>query len=219
MQRSLGRLLLFPEWASGPGMVAFVWCVADLVIFAVLWFSGDRGAGGPLAEIGLWIPISLVIPRLLRRPLNAVQFADAVVLFSLIEEAIAFQTGGGLHGTATSLAEDWVRSVPTFLGLGLGLLASVRLVGLSPPECFAAAAAAGVVIEVGLGAGFNPIALVAVGGAAAWVYGTILALPIARRPRAPAGPWARAGATTGLLAAGAIGGGLVGLALQGVLHL
>ena len=212
------RLLVYREWSSTPGRVSLIWCLAGFVFFAALWASGQHSAGGVLAEIGVWLCVSLLVPRLLAAPFRVEKYIGAVLGLSLLEEALAYSTGGGLHGAATSLPEDWVRSVPTFVGLGIGLLVAVRRWGLSPGESFTAAAAAGIAIEVGLGAGFNPIVLVVLGGAVAWVYGTILALPIARQ-RAPAAPWIRATGTTSLLIVGALVGGFVGLVLQSLLHL
>jgi hypothetical protein len=212
------RLLVYREWYSTPGKVAFLWCVAGLGFFAALLALGQRSADGVLIEIGGWLGVSLLVPRLVAAPYGIGEYVGMVLGLSLLEEAIAYFTGGGLHGTATSLPEDWVRAVPTFVGLGVGLLVAVRTMGLSSGESFLAAAAAGIVIEIGLGAGFNPIALIALGGAVAWVYGTILALPIRHR-RAPEELWVRALGTVALLTVGALVGGFVGLGLQGLLHL
>jgi len=214
----LDRLLATPEWRSTPGKVGFVWCLFNLVLFAGLFFAGDHGAVGPLIEIGLWIPISLVVAQLLTRPLGSATYLAAALVLSLLEEAIAYSTGGGLHGAATSLPQDWVRSVPTFVGLAAGILLADRWVGLRPSESFVTAAAVGVVIELGLGTGFNPIALVALTGAVAWVYGTITALPSPRATTPKAG-WVRASVAILLVTTGTLVGGLVGLELQALLHL
>ena len=214
----LDRLLSYPEWSSTPGKVSFLWCLLNLGFFVVLWLSGEHGAGGVLVEIAAWVPISLAVPRLVRGPFSAVSYSAIVFLLALVEETLAYSTGGGLHGAATSLGEDWLRAVPTFVGLGVGLFASVRATGLLAPEAFAAAAASGIVIEIGLGTGFNPIAFLALGGAASWVYGTILALPIERN-KPPLSAWIRVSVTVALLAVGALVGGLVGIALECVFRL
>ena len=208
----MGRLLSYPEWRSLPGRVSFVWCLLDLVLFAFLWTVGDRGAAGALVEISAWTLGSLAVPRVLKDPFGPGKYFGTVLLLSLIEESIAYATGGGLHGAATSLPEDWTRAVPVFLGLGVGLYVAVRTTGLTPGESFVSAGVAGLAIEIGLGASFSPIALGAFGGVAMWIYGTIVALPV-RRTGAPSAPWVRAGLTTLLLTGGAIAGGIVGLVL------
>jgi hypothetical protein len=215
----VNQVLAYPEWTSTPAKVALVWCLFDLCLFVALWIGGDRAAGGVLLEVGGWLAISLVVPRVLTGPVSIPKYLGTVTVLALVEETLAYSTGGGLHGSATSLWEDWVRAVPTFFGLGVGLFLCVRTTGLTPGESFMGTAVAGILIEVGLGAGFNPIALLAVGGAAAWVYGTILSLPLTRTPKPPAPLWRKVGALVVFLAAGAFGFGLLGLELQAVLHL
>jgi len=216
--RLLDRLLVTPEWSSIPGKVCFFWCLLDLALFGALALSGDRGADGVIVEIASWVPISLFVARLLPRSLGVGSYLSVVVALSLSEETIAYSTGGGLHGAATSLPENWVRSVPTFAGLALGLLLAVRSVGLRSPETFTTAAAAGIFLEIGLGSGFNPVALFALSGAVAWVYGTIVALPCDRpAPRKP--DLVRVAVTIALVVVGTLGGGALGLALQALFHL
>ena len=214
----LDRLLATPEWSSTPGKVSFLWCLADFALFAVLSAIGDRGAAGVLIEVGLWVPFTLLLARLLTRPLNSGVYLGAVVVLALAEETIAYSTGGGLHGAATSLAQDWVRSVPTFVGIAVGILLAIRWVGLTAPESFATAALVGIVIEIGLGTGFNPVALVGLSGAVAWIYGTIVALPT-RHSNAPKPTWVRWSVTSVLVVVGTLTGGFVGLGLQMALHL
>jgi hypothetical protein len=214
----LNRLLASPEWSSTPGKVAFLWCLADFAFFVVLWAIGDRGAAGVLIEVGVWVPFTLLLGRLLTRPLSGVTYLGAVVVLALAEETLAYSTGGGLHGAATSLAEDWVRSVPTFVGIAVGILLAIRWVGLSAPESFATAALVGVVIEIGLGTGFNFVALLGLSGAVGWIYGTIVALPTTHS-NAPQPVWVRWPVTSVLVAAWTLTGGFVGLGLQAALHL
>jgi len=207
------RTLVCPEWTSLPGRISFVYCLVSLAIFAGLWASGDHGAFGVVVELGIWVPLSLLVARFLRQPLGPATYLLAVIFLALVEESIAFYTGGGLHGTATSLPQDWVRAVPTFLGIAVGMMLSVRWLGLTAPESFATAALAGIVIELGLGDGFNPLALIALAGGVAWLYGTILALPL-KHATPPSAPWARGLGTVAVVGACALAGGFLGLFLQ-----
>lgn len=217
-QGPLRRLLRTPQWSTFPGQLAFVWCLLNLLLFGALIVLGDTGARGVAAEIGLWVPLSLAAARVMPSRLGPLSYLSAVAALALIEETIAYMTGGGLHGTATSLPMDWVRAVPTFEGLGAGLLVASRWSGLSPSEMFSAAAIAGVVIEIGLGSRFNPVVLLALSGAVAWVYGSILALPF--EPRSLRGPrWVRYAVTAALMATGAVLGGFLGIGLQSALRL
>jgi hypothetical protein len=99
-----------------------------------------------------------------------------------------------------------------------GFLVSVRKTGLSPNEMFLAAAGAGIAIESGLGAGFSLVALAALSGAVAWVYGSILVLPI--KSQVP-----RRSLTTRVVVAvipivlGSVLGGFLGLGIPSAFHL
>jgi len=214
----LDRVLVNPEWSSTPGKVSFIWCLANLALFAALWVAGDHGSVGVLIEVGIWVPFTLLLARLLTQPLSIGIYLPVVVALALGEEAIAYSTGGGLHGAATSLVEDWVRSIPTFVGIAIGVLLAVRWVGLTAPESFATAAVVGIVIEIGLGTGFNPVALLGLSGAAAWLYGTIVALPL-MHSNAPKPTWVRWSVTVGLVVFWTLIGGFFGLGLQMALHL
>jgi len=214
----LDRLLVNPEWSSTPGKVSFLWCLVDFAFFVVLWATGDHGAVGVVIEVGLWLPFTLLLARLFTRPLNSWICLGSVALLALIEETIAYSTGGGLHGAATSLGEDWVRSVPTFVGIAVGILLANRWVGLTAPESFATVAIVGIVIEIGLGTGFNPVALLGLSGAVAWIYGTIVALPTAHST-VPKPTWIRWPVTAGLVVFGTLAGGTAGVGLQVALHL
>ena len=46
---------------------------------------------------------------------DRMSFRSFVLVFVFTEETIAYYIGGGLHGTATSLLEDYLRSIPIFL--------------------------------------------------------------------------------------------------------
>lgn len=209
----LKRLLVYREWASKPGRVAFVWMLLGLSTFALLTALGDRGSDGVLVYLAAWAGLSLVVPRVVTRELRAPEYVALSLALAMVEETLAYLVGGGLHGAATSLAEDWVRSVPTFGGLAVALVVSARTLGTRPGETFLGAAAAGVVLEFGVGNVFDPVAWVVLSGAVAWVYGTILALPLRGRPAA-ARPAVRITGTVGLLAVGAALGAVLGLAIS-----
>jgi hypothetical protein len=161
------RLRALPAWNEKIGRVFFVACWANIALLALLSLLSPGGPTGVVLYLLFWIGVTLVLPLVLRTPLRPLGYLAAVAVLALIEETAVYYVGGGLQGAATSLPEDWVGSVPTFVGLGAALLLSVRRLGLSSSEVLAAAAASGIFIELGPGAGFSPVAFIAFGGAVA----------------------------------------------------
>jgi hypothetical protein len=204
----LDRLRRFPVWNEILGRILFLAGMFNITLLLLLAVLGDGGTAGIVVYLVFWIGVVLLLPVFLPRPLGTAGYLTAIVMLALLEEAAAYSVGGGLHGAALSLPDDWVRSVPTWVGLGAALRFSALRFGLSPEELIAAAAASGLFIELGPGGGSNPIAFAAFGGAIAWVYASLLVLPTAAAGP-PAVPIRRALGTTAALVVGVLAGYVV----------
>ena len=216
----LGWVLPVATWRTTPGRVAFVAAVLATLVWSILALAGVRGSSGVALYLLAELSLSLAVAHLLAthgrglevRPLGPGTYFVLIAGLALAEETLAYAVGGGLDGHATSLLEDWARSVPVFLGLAAGLAYAQYRYGPTPAELFGVAAVAGVAIEVVLGREFSPVSAVLTASAAAWIYGSILAWPGAfarAQGTSPRPLWATAGVT----ALGFVLGAVVGLVL------
>jgi hypothetical protein len=192
-----GGPLLSRSWTTVVPRVVRLVLLADIAAWVLLALLTPSGRGVAIYLIG-WVPIlGLALWGADRNPRRAgpVAFVLAVAALSLVEEALAYAVGGGISGRATSLTDDWVRAVPSFLGLAGGSLAAVRLIGSSRTELFCGGALAGILLEIVLGAGAAPLAFLLFGGPVAWTYGALAGFPWSPAGTR-AGPWLRSAALT-----------------------
>ena len=169
------------------------WLALDIVLWAFIYLSTGRGSE-TLAYIAVIVVSFSFLYRLMRRSHytgGPLVFLLAILFMSLFEEYMAYSVGGGLHGKATSLAEDWIMSVPSFVGLGIGSLLARNILGANREDVYLGGAITGVTVEVLLSFLLSPdhgfmsllASLVAFGGYAGWLYSALSSLPILEYPR------------------------------------
>ncbi|MDE1821500.1 MAG: hypothetical protein KGJ23_12905 [Euryarchaeota archaeon] len=212
--------LLSRRWAGRLPTLVVVVLLGEMVFWGglALLRAAPPGVILYLLPWTLCMGLSLHLADGRPRARGAARYLGAVLALSLLEEALAFAVGGGLGGHATSLADDWLRSVPGFFVMGVAVLAAQRRWGSDALDGFWSGAVAGVLIEIVVGRGAQPLAFLTFGGVAAWTYGALAGFPLL-----PGGhPVPRSGVRRIMTVATAVGAlllaELVAYSVAGALH-
>ncbi len=105
-----------------------------------------------------------------------------ILLLALLEETIVYFLGGGLHGLASSLIKDYIRSIPIFFTMAILWLMYMKSYRYKDSEIFIMAGLQGFFFEIVLsGMILNVIYLLLFGGASFIIYGLLILLP--KRPQ------------------------------------
>ncbi len=165
----------FGIFGSNIGKILFIWGMADFVILFLLGVTeGNYG----LSFYVVVIPIIYVYLYLLEpRP-----YLPTILFLVIIEETIVYYIGGGLHGEATSLVEDYVRAIPIFITMAYLWLKYMRKYNYRDYEILVMAGLHGFFFEIILsGIILSPLLLMIFGGTPFVLYGLLVLIP--KRPR------------------------------------
>ena len=156
---------------STTGKIILVWGLIDYFLLSIYDVSvGNMGmlvysAIVLLSYFGMYI----VKPK---------RFTSTILFLTLLEETLAYYIGGGLHGLATSIWEDYVKSIPVFVSIALLWRRYMYKYKANPNEILILVGTQGFFFEIILsGAILNPIYVLALGGTPYIVYGLLVLIP------------------------------------------
>ncbi|MGQ4892011.1 MAG: hypothetical protein ACP6IP_05930 [Candidatus Njordarchaeia archaeon] len=151
--------------------VITIWYLIDVIIFAILGIS--EGSFNVFIYLVIWGIIIAAVYRLKPGPYILWAF-----ILSVVEETIAYYLGGGLGGTAKSLVDDYAGSLPVFLMFIVGWYMFMKRYDSRKDLVFLFSGAHGFLIEIVLTGGiFNILVVFALGGAAMFIYSSIITSP------------------------------------------
>ena len=101
-----------------------------------------------------------------------------ILFLSVLEETIVYMIGGGIHGTATSIWEDYAKSIPIFMTHATLWKKHMEKYEYSQQEIFIMAGLHGFFFEIILtGIILNPQLLLIFGGTPFLIYGILVIIP------------------------------------------
>lgn len=156
---------------STTGKIILVWGLIDYFLLSIYDVSvGNMGmlvysAIVLLSYFGMYI----VKPK---------RFTSTILFLTLLEETLAYYIGGGLHGLATSIWEDYVKSIPVFVSIALLWRRYMYKYKANPNEILILVGTQGFFFEIILsGAILKPIYVLVLGGTPYIVYGLLVLIP------------------------------------------
>ena len=156
---------------STTGKIILVWGLIDYFLLSIYDVSvGNMGmlvysAIVLLSYFGMYI----VKPK---------RFTSTILFLTLLEETLAYYIGGGLHGLATSIWEDYMKSIPVFVSIALLWRRYMYKYKANPNEILILVGTQGFFFEIILsGAILKPIYVLVLGGTPYIVYGLLVLIP------------------------------------------
>lgn len=157
------------NFADGWSLVLFIWGLFDFFVLLFFSFSNTIFVLYVVFVVCFWLGLYILEPK---------WYYITIFFLVLVEETLAFYSGGGLQGSARSLLHDYVRSIPLFMTHAFLWRQYMKKYAFDERDIYLMAGLHGFFWEIALpGHILDVLSVFLIGGSAIMIYGLLVLIP------------------------------------------